>query len=91
MRLVVIFEDTVAMTEVRRRLEPAHLEFLRANAGEIVSAGSLRETESAQPMGGLWVLEVSSRQRAIELVEADPYYQAERRPFRLLTWGKALA
>jgi hypothetical protein len=33
---------------------------------------------------------VASKARAIELIEADPYHQAHRRPYRLLVWGKAL-
>ena len=36
--------------------------------------------------GGTWL----SRQRAVELIEADPYYQANPRQYRLLAWGKAL-
>ena len=40
-------------------------------------------------VGGLWVLEVPSRERAVELIEADPYYEPAYRSYTLLTWGKA--
>jgi alpha-N-acetylglucosamine transferase len=40
--------------------------------------------------GGMWVFEVASRERAIELIESDPYYKARPRAFRLLAWGQAL-
>ena len=90
MRLVAIFEDTPAMPDVRARLEPAHLEYLRANVGEIVLAGGLREAPGAGYVGGLWILEVASMERAVQLVRNDPFHQAEARPYKLLVWGKAL-
>jgi uncharacterized protein YciI len=90
MRLIAIFEDTPAMPDVRARLEPAHLAYLRANVGEIVLAGGLRESPGAGYVGGLWILEVASMERAVQLVQADPFFQAEARPYKLLVWGKAL-
>ncbi len=90
MRLIAIFEDTSAMPDVRARLEPAHLAYLRANVGEIVLAGGLRESPGAGYVGGLWILEVASMERAVQLVQADPFFQAEARPYKLLVWGKAL-
>ncbi|MFI4932286.1 MAG: YciI family protein, partial [Burkholderiales bacterium] len=71
MRLIAIFEDTPAMPDVRARLEPAHLAYLRANIGEIVLAGGLRESPGAGYVGGLWILEVASMERAEQLVQAD--------------------
>ena len=90
MRLVALFDDTPAMPDVRARLEPAHLEYLRQKVGEIVLAGGLREVPGGSYVGGLWILEVPSKARAHELVRNDPYFQAEARPYRLLVWGKAL-
>jgi uncharacterized protein len=90
MRLVDIFEDPAAMSDVRARLEQAHLDYLRAHVGEIVLAGGLRESPGAGYVGGLWILEVDSKERAVQLVRDDPFYQAEARPYKLLVWGKAL-
>ena len=90
MRLVALFEDEPAMAAVRQRLEPDHLAFLEANRDEICMAGGLRDEPGGPYVGGLWVFEVASKARAIELIEADPYHQAHRRPYRLLAWGKAL-
>ena len=89
MRMIVIFEDTPVMPAVRQKLGAAHGEFLRKNQTEIVLAGGLREQPEAGYVGGLWVLEVVSRERAIELIEADPFFAVEKRPYRLLNWGKA--
>jgi hypothetical protein len=90
MRLVVIFEDEPPMADIRARLEPAHLAFLAAHRDEIKQAGGLRQEPGGPYAGGLWVFEVASKARAIELIEADPYHQAHPRPYRLLVWGKAL-
>jgi uncharacterized protein len=90
MRLVVIFDDRPGMAEVRARLEPAHLAFLEAHRSEIKQAGGLREEPGGAYVGGLWVFEVASKERAHELIAADPYQQAHPRPYRLLVWGKAL-
>jgi len=90
LRLVAIFEDTAPMAAVRSRLEPAHIEYLRVHASEILLAGGLRNAPGGSFVGGLWVLEVPSKERAVQLVEADPYFKAERRPYKLLVWGKAL-
>jgi hypothetical protein len=90
MRLVAIFEDTPPMADVRTRLDSAHIEYLRSHSSEILIAGGLRDAPGAGFVGGLWVLEVPSKERAVQLVEGDPYFQAERRPYRILVWGKAL-
>lgn len=90
MRLVAIFEDSPQMADVRRRLEPAHLQFLEANHAEIPMAGGLRNEAGGAYVGGLWVFEVESRERAIELIELDPYFVACPREYRLLAWGKAV-
>jgi uncharacterized protein len=90
MRIVAIFDDTPAMADIRRRLEPEHLAYLRANLAEIRLGGGLRESDVPVFVGGLWILEVESRERAVQLIEDDPYFLAEPRPYRLLLWGKPL-
>jgi uncharacterized protein len=90
MRFVVIFEDVPAMADVRRSLQPRHLAYLRENAGEIAIGGGLRDAPDGPYLGALWVLEVASRERAVEVIEADPYYQALARPYQLYNWGKAI-
>jgi len=90
MRFVVMFEDSPAMLEVRRAREPDHLRFLEEHQAEILMAGGLREQHGGPYVGGLWVLEVESRARAVELIERDPYYAPCPRKYQLLVWGKAL-
>ena len=91
MRWIAIFDDNVDMNAVRAVHEPAHMEYLRQHEAEIVIAGGLRDEPGGLFCGGLWVMEVASRQRALELVEADPYFVQGARKYRLHVWGKAFA
>ena len=90
MRIAVIFEDGPEMTAVRKVRESNHLAYLEAHRLEIPLAGGLREDQGSAYVGGLWVLEVKSKERAVELIEGDPYFLACPRKYRLLVWGKAL-
>jgi uncharacterized protein YciI len=90
MRWIVLFEDSPLMQEVRRRYEADHFTYLRANSAEILLAGGLREGPGTSFSGGLWVLKVTSKQRACELIEQDPYFVHSRRGYQVLQWGKAL-
>jgi uncharacterized protein YciI len=89
-RFVVIFEEGTEMVPVREAHEPAHLLFLDMHKDEIKMAGGLRNEHGGPYVGGLWVFEVKSRERAVELIETDPYFKANPRKYKLLAWGKAL-
>jgi uncharacterized protein YciI len=90
MRFVVIFEESPEMVAVRKVIEPAHLAYLETHRVEIPMAGGLRNEHGGPYVGGLWVFEVRSKERAVELIEGDPYFIAHPRKYRLLAWGKAL-
>jgi uncharacterized protein YciI len=90
MRFAVIFEEGPDMVPVRQSLSDQHLAFLQAHSDEILMAGGLRQAHEGPFVGGMWVFEVASRERAIELIESDPYYMARPRAYRLLAWGQAL-
>jgi uncharacterized protein len=90
MRYVALFEDTPEMAPVRKARVKEHIAFLEANRAEIVIAGGLRDEHGGEYRGGLWVLEVESRARAVALIESDPYFSLYPRPYQLYAWGKAL-
>ncbi len=89
MRLIAYFEDKPEMMEHRAKNEGAHLAYLKVNQTEIPIAGGLRPEPGGKFVGGLWVMEVESFERAEEIVKNDPYYQPNLRDFKLLVWGKA--
>jgi uncharacterized protein YciI len=91
MRWIAFFTDTPSMLDIRKERQDLHLDYLRRNASEIRIAGGCWEAPGGDFVGGLWVLEVDSRERAVELIENDPYYVANHRAYQLLVWGKAFA
>lgn len=91
MRWIALFDDAPEMLAIRKARGEQHLAYLRAHADEILIGGGLRDHPESPFVGGLWVLEVASRARAVELIESDPYYEPAHRRYRLLVWGKALA
>lgn len=90
MRWVALFEDHPQMPAVRAQHEAAHLAYLRTHQQEILLAGGLRKDSDAPFGGGLWVLAPMARERALALIEQDPYFIHCQRSYRLLQWGKAL-
>ena len=90
MRWVAIFDDNEERESVRKEHSGAHFDYLAANRDQIVIAGGLRPAPGEWCCGGLWVVEVGSRDDAVRLVEGDPYFRLGlRKSYRLLVWGKA--
>jgi uncharacterized protein len=91
MRWIALFDDQPEMLAVRQEREALHLAYLQQHENEILIAGGLRDAPGSSFVGGLWVLEVAAKERAVTLIENDPYFVPPHRSYRLLTWGKAFA
>jgi uncharacterized protein YciI len=90
-RRVAIFDDAPDTADIRRAETPAHLAYLDAHADEILIGGGLRPSPDGWYCGGLWVMEVADRARAVRLCDDDPFFKAGlRRAYRLYVRGKAL-
>jgi len=90
MRYVAIFEDAAEMLLIRQARSEQHFAYLKEHRNEILIAGGLREEPGGVFVGGMWIFEVESRERAVSLIENDPYFESAYRTYRLLVWGKAL-
>lgn len=89
MRLVAFFRDAPDMMAHRAKYERDHLNYLENLQNEILIAGGLRPELGGTFVGGLWIMEVESFERAEEIIKNDPYYSPELRSYDLLVWGKA--
>lgn len=89
-RWVCLFDDTPEMLAVRAERRTSHHAFLAENAGRILRAGALCPDGDGPPTGGLWVLNVASREEAVGLIERDPYFLPQLRSYRLFEWKWAL-
>jgi len=91
-RWVAIFEDNPEAQAgwVRKQHADDHFAYLAAHADKIKIGGGLREAPGAWFAGGMWVMEVETREEAARLCEEDPYFKLGlRKSYRLLVWGKA--
>ena len=89
-RWVAIFDDDPAADWVRKQHSGAHFDYLAQHRAQIRLAGGLRPSPDEWFCGGLWILDVESREQAVRLVEDDPYFRLGlRKGYRLLVWGRA--
>ena len=90
MLYVAIFEDLPEMVLIRKARSEQHIAYLKEHRNEILIGGWLREEPGGVFVGDMWIFEVESRERAVTLIENDPYFESAYRTYRLLVRGKAL-
>ncbi|HXW25249.1 MAG TPA: YciI family protein [Xanthobacteraceae bacterium] len=92
MLYAVLFTDDAAHADARRRLMPAHLDFLERHRDRIRAAGPLREAADGTPAGGLWLVEAESADAVTDLYRSDPLWPTGlRRAVRVLQWSQVFA
>lgn len=89
MRLACIFNDKPEMNEHRKKFGSEHLNYLKKHEKEILIGGGFRDLPDGLYVGGMWIMEVDSFERAKHLIENDPYFVPELRSYSLKVWGKA--
>ena len=67
--------DKPGSLELRAKLRPAHLEYLDANKALLIACGAKLDDDGNPAGGGLYVVDVDSRQSAQRFLEADPFAQ----------------
>lgn len=92
-RWVAIFEDQpreIGDPIRKDQNQEQHFDYLAAHSDRILIGGGLRPAPGEWYTGGLWVLEVETREEAVALIENDPYFKLGlRKGYRLMVWGKA--
>lgn len=92
MKYVILFEDDDAFAHMRARHMDEHLQFLADNSERIDAAGPLKDAESADPAGGIWIVDADDRGQVQALVEGDPFYPTGlRKSIRILEWTQTYA
>lgn len=75
---------------VRQAHRPAHLEFLQRNAQLLLACGAKLQDDGSDKGGGLYVVDLDTREAAQALIESDPFYQADLfAEVRITRWRKA--
>jgi uncharacterized protein len=87
MLFVVSAFDRPGAGELRARIRPAHLEYLKGRLGEIRAGGALLD-EGGQPVGSMLIIEAADQMAAEAFTAGDPYRlegvfeRVEVRPWR---------
>lgn len=90
MLFAIRFTDRSAALSVRQRYFKAHLEWLSQNRAVIKAAGSLRQKQSDQPTGALWIVEAENEKEALAIFADDPFWtNGLRESVEILSWSLA--
>ncbi len=90
MLFAVRFKDKEGMFESRQENLTKHIAWLDQHQNTILVGGSLRESPDQVPIGGLWIVEASSRDHIMALIQSDPFWQIGlRESVEILHWSKA--
>ena len=61
---------------VRQQQRAAHLEYLDANKGLLLACGAKLQDDGADAGGGLYLVDLDTREAAQQFIDADPFAQA---------------
>lgn len=82
--------DKDGHAHVRREHRPAHLVFLQENAKLLLSCGAKLQDDGADAGGGLYIVDVETREEAERFIAADPFAKADLfRQVTITRWRKA--
>jgi uncharacterized protein YciI len=74
MPYVVTFFDDPGTREKKKGVRPIHIEWVANNAHRIIASGGLFPDDDDFPNGGLIILDVETRQEAVDYIQNDPFY-----------------
>ena len=75
MIFALICTDKPAGLELRAATRPAHLDYLKAHAGQVVHGGAMLDADG-KPCGSLLLLDMPDRAAVERFAANDPYAQA---------------
>lgn len=62
---------------LRLEVRQAHLEFLDANVTLLLACGAKLSDDGTTASGGLYLVDLESREEAERFIKADPFHEAE--------------
>ena len=86
---VVYLLDKTGMGELREKVRPLHLEFIKNLGSQVKAGGPLLADDGETKVGGMYILEASDLASARKTAERDPYFTsglAESMDVRMWRW-----
>lgn len=75
---------------VRKQTRDAHLQFLAQHAPKLLACGAKLNDDCSDIGGGIYIVDVDTREAAEQLIAADPFSQADLfQQVRITLWRKA--
>lgn len=74
MPFAIRFTDDEGVLEKKRALRAEHLEYVTSNMSRIIVSGGIFPDDDDFPIGGLIILDVETRQAAVDYIENDPFF-----------------
>ena len=75
---------------VRQANRPAHLEFLAENSKLLLACGAKLNDDGSDGGGGIYIVDVDTREAVRALIEADPFFTAGLfADIRIVRWRNA--
>lgn len=82
--------DKPGHQQVRQAHRPAHLEFLEQHKHLLLSCGAKLKDDGTDAGGGIYIVDLDTREAAEKFIAADPFWQADLFERVTLTrWRKA--
>lgn len=90
MPYIIQTKDKPHQIELRRKLETEHRAYLDANQQIILAAGALLADDGNDTGGGVYIINVDSRESAEHFIAKDPFNQADLfEKIEIARWRKA--
>lgn len=67
-------DDPGTDREKKSRVRPAHIDYISGQAQRILVSGGFFPDDDDFPNGGLVILDVETRQEAVDYIENDPFF-----------------
>lgn len=75
---------------VRKEHRPAHLKFLEDNKALLLACGAKLNDDGSDLGGGIYIVNLESREAARALIEVDPFFKAGLfSEVKIVRWRKA--
>lgn len=75
MPFAITFYDDAETDRARKSsLRQIHIDYVTSNASRIIASGGLFPDDDDFPNGGLILLDVQTRQEAVDYIENDPFF-----------------
>ncbi|WP_280564825.1 YciI family protein [Chromohalobacter sp. 48-RD10] len=82
--------DKADRQALRLEVRQTHLDYLEANVDVLLACGAKLSDDGETASGGIYLVDLDSREEAERFIKADPFYQADLfAEFKVIRWRQA--